>query len=56
VSTAAAPIAALTVLGILVAVLGLFIAGSVELLVVGLASLVAAGLIGALQARPLPTR
>ena len=46
-----APIAALTFLGILVAVLGLFVGGSVELLLIGIATLVAAGLIGALGQR-----
>jgi hypothetical protein len=46
-----APIAALTVLGILIVVLGLFVAGNVQLVLVGLGSLVAAGLIGAVGAR-----
>jgi hypothetical protein len=46
--SANAPVAALTILGILVAVLGLFVAADVRLLLVGIGSLVAAGLIGAL--------
>ena len=50
-SAAAAPIAALTFIGILVAVLGLFAGGSVGLLVIGLATLVAAGFIGAVSDR-----
>jgi hypothetical protein len=40
------PVLALTVLGILIAVLGLFVGGSVELVVVGL---VAIGVAGVLQ-------
>lgn len=40
-----APVAALTVLGILLAVLGLFVAGNVVLVVVGLISIFGAGLL-----------
>ena len=49
-NASSAPIAALTFIGILIAVLGLF-AGGVGLIVIGLAALVAAGLIGALSDR-----
>ncbi|HEU4671287.1 MAG TPA: hypothetical protein VFS32_00130 [Candidatus Limnocylindrales bacterium] len=43
--TSTAPIAALTVLGILIAVLGLFVGGSVELVIVGLVALAVAGVL-----------
>jgi hypothetical protein len=39
------PVAALTVLGILLAVLGLFVAGNIEIVVVGLFSIFGAGLL-----------
>lgn len=39
------PVAALTILGILLAVLGLFVAGSIEIVIVGLLSIFAAGLL-----------
>ena len=39
------PVTALTVLGILIVLLGLFAAGSVELIVVGLAAIAMAGII-----------
>ena len=39
------PVAALTVLGILLAVLGLFVGGSVELVVIGLVAIFGAGLL-----------
>jgi hypothetical protein len=40
-----APVAALTFLGILLAVLGLFVAGNVVLVIVGLISIFGAGLL-----------
>ena len=40
-----APVAALTFLGVLLAVLGLFVAGNVVLVVVGLISIFGAGLL-----------
>jgi hypothetical protein len=40
-----APVAALTVLGVLIAVLGLFVGGSVELVIVGLAAIAVAGVL-----------
>lgn len=49
--SANAPVAALTIIGILVAVLGLFVAGDVRLLLVGIGTLVAAALIGAFATR-----
>lgn len=39
------PVAVLTVLGILLAVLGLFVGGSVELVVIGLIAIFGAGLL-----------
>ncbi len=39
------PVAALTVLGILITVLGLFVGGSIELAVVGLVAIAVAGVI-----------
>lgn len=39
------PVASLTMLGILVSVLGLFVAGNVALLGIGLAAIVAAGVL-----------
>lgn len=48
----AAPIA-LTALGVLVALLGLFAAGSMELIVLGLAAIFAAGLLEVFTARAL---
>ncbi len=42
---ASLPVTALTVLGILIAVLGLFVGGSVELVVIGLVAIAVAGLI-----------
>ena len=39
------PVTALTVLGILIVVLGLFAAGSVELIVVGLGAIAVAGIL-----------
>jgi hypothetical protein len=45
------PVAALTIIGSLVAVLGLFVAGDVRLLLIGIGTLVAAGLITALATR-----
>ncbi len=41
------PLAALTVLGILLVVLGLFVAAEIRLVVLGLASLAVAALLGA---------
>lgn len=40
---ASLPIVALTVLGILIAVLGLFVGGSIELVVIGLVAIAVAG-------------
>jgi hypothetical protein len=40
-----APVAALTVLGVLIAVLGLFAGGAVELVIVGLVAIAVAGII-----------
>ena len=40
-----APVAALTILGILLAVLGLFVAGNMQIVVVGLIAIFAAGLL-----------
>jgi hypothetical protein len=45
------PVVSLTVLGILVAVLGLFAAGNMVVVGVGLASIAFAGLLELLQAR-----
>ena len=42
------PLAALTIIGILLVVLGLFVAAEIRLVVLGLASLVVAALMGAL--------
>lgn len=39
------PVAALTILGILIAVLGLFVGGSVELVVIGLVTIAVAGVL-----------
>jgi hypothetical protein len=39
------PVAALTVLGILLAVLGLFVGGSIELVVIGLIAITMAGVL-----------
>ena len=47
----ATPVAALTGLGILIVVLGLFAAGSSELIALGLASIIGAGLLGLLAGR-----
>ena len=47
----ALPAVALTVLGILIVVLGLFAAGDVAVVVVGLGAIFAAGLLGALDRR-----
>jgi hypothetical protein len=47
----ALPAVALTVLGILIALLGLFAAGDVVIVVVGLGAIFAAGLLGALDRR-----
>jgi len=40
-----APIAALTVIGAILAVLGLFVAGNIEIIVVGLLAIFGAGLL-----------
>jgi hypothetical protein len=40
-----APVAALTILGIVLAVLGLFVAGNVVLVIIGLISIFGAGLL-----------
>ncbi len=45
------PVAALTVLGILLAVLGLFVGGSVELVVIGLIAIAVAGVLQVAGAR-----
>jgi hypothetical protein len=49
------PVAALTVLGVLIAVLGLFVGGSVELVVIGLIAIAVAGVLqvaGTRRAQP----
>jgi len=43
--TSSAPVAALTFLGVLVAALGLFAAGDIVIVIVGLAAVFAAGLL-----------
>jgi hypothetical protein len=40
-----APVTSLTMLGILVSVLGLFVAGNVQLLAIGLVTILAAGIL-----------
>jgi hypothetical protein len=45
------PVASLTMLGILVSVLGLFVAGNVALLAIGLAAIVIAGVLEVLGGR-----
>ena len=45
------PVAILTVLGLLIAVLGLVVAGNVALVVIGLVSIAVAGLLGVLGSR-----
>lgn len=49
--SATAPISALTVISIVVAVLGMFVAGDVRLVALGMVGLAGAGLIGAFGAR-----
>ena len=49
--TTTAPVAALTFLGILIAVLGLFAAGSIAVAAVGLLAIFGAGLLQVLGAR-----
>jgi hypothetical protein len=51
VSQVAIPSTVLTILGALLAVLGLFVGGAVELVVIGLVSIFAAGLLGVLAIR-----
>jgi hypothetical protein len=51
VSNASAPVAALTVLGILTVVLGFFAAGEIVVVALGFGALVAAGMIGVLDSR-----
>ncbi|MEX1169192.1 MAG: hypothetical protein WEE50_03510 [Chloroflexota bacterium] len=46
-----APVASLTVLGILLAVLGLFVAGNIVIVVIGLLSIFGAGLLQAVARR-----
>jgi hypothetical protein len=46
-----APVASLTVLGILLAVIGLFVAGNMVIVVVGLISIFGAGLLEAIGRR-----
>ena len=46
-----APVAALTILGIVLAVLGLFVAGNIQLVIVGLVAIFAAGVLQVLGAR-----
>lgn len=45
------PVAALTFLGILVSVLGLFVAGNVALLAIGLVTILAAGILEVIGGR-----
>jgi hypothetical protein len=47
----ATPVAALTFLGILIAVLGTFVAGSIALIALGFAAIFAGGIIGLLATR-----
>lgn len=49
--SASFPITALTILGILIAVLGLFVGGSPELIVIGLVAIAVAGLLQVLGTR-----
>jgi hypothetical protein len=44
-------VAALTILGILLAVLGLFVAGNIQLVVIGLVAIFGAGLLQVASAR-----
>ena len=49
------PVAALTALGVLIAVLGLFVGGSIELVVIGLVAIAVAGVLqvtGTRRAQP----
>jgi hypothetical protein len=46
-----APVAALTILGNVLAVLGLFVAGNIQLVIVGLLAIFAAGVLQVLGAR-----
>jgi hypothetical protein len=46
-----APVGALTILGILFAVLGVFVGGNVQFAIVGLVAIVAAGVLQVLGAR-----
>ncbi len=46
-----APVAALTILGVLIAALGLFAAGSLEVAVVGLLAVFGAGVLEVLESR-----
>jgi hypothetical protein len=46
-----APVASLTVLGILLAVIGLFVAGNMVIVVIGLVSIFGAGLLQAIVRR-----
>lgn len=50
-TTTAAPIAALTFLGILIVALGTFVAGSLGFIALGLASIFGAGLLGVVAGR-----
>jgi hypothetical protein len=50
-SSMSLPVAALSVIGILLAVLGLFVGGSVELVVIGLVALAVAGVLQVLGQR-----
>jgi mannose/fructose/N-acetylgalactosamine-specific phosphotransferase system component IIC len=52
--TTSAPIAALTILGILLAVLGLFVGGSIQLTVVGLITVAVAGVLDVALRRSRP--
>lgn len=45
------PVAALTVLGVLIAVLGLFVGGSVQLVVIGLIAIAVAGVLQVVSMR-----
>ena len=48
---ASLPVIALTVLGVLIAVLGLFAAGDIALVALGLGALVGAGILSAVERR-----
>ncbi len=50
--SASAPVVALTVLGVVVTILGMFAGAAIEYVIVGLAAIAVAGLINAASPRP----